>query len=139
MKTLLALSIVIILFSCNEPAKIVDNKEVQYDTLQSDFIFTERTDSIIENGEYIKYYKNGVIEMQGTMKNGQRNGVWKSWYEDGSPWSETNFLSGKKNGKTISWYPNGNKRYEGSYKDDLESETWTFWDEKSKTLQTKHY
>lgn len=139
MRTLLTLFIVTILLSCNEPAKTTVNKEVQQDTIQSDFIFTEKTDSVIENGEYVKYYKNGVMEMQGTMKDGERNGVWKSWYEDGAPWSETTFLHGKKNGKTVSWYAKGNKRYEGSYNNDLESKTWTFWDEKGKLLQTKNY
>lgn len=142
MKTqlILILFIAIGLFSCGEDStKTGENKKLQRDTIQSDFIFTEKKDTSIQNGEYIKYYKNGVIEMQGVMKEGKRDGLWKSYYEDGSPWSETTFLDGKKNGKTITWYDNEKKRYEGFYANDLESGKWTFWDENGKIQNTQNY
>lgn len=129
----------IVLFSCsNEPA-VTENKNIHTDTLTSDFVFTSKTDSIIGDGEYVKYYKSGVVEIRGTMKDGKREGLWKSWYEDGSPWSETNFANGKKNGRTISWYDNEVKRYEGFYIDDKESSTWTFWDEQGNIQSVKEY
>ena len=136
---LLFVIVTIALFSCsNEPAS-KKSEPVQHDTLQSDFIFDSNTDSVIQNGEYIKYYKNGVMEMRGMMKDGNRDGLWKSWYEDGSPWSETTFSHGKKNGKTITWYDNEKKRYEGFYTDDKESGHWTFWDEGGKQQYSKDY
>ena len=123
------------LFSCSqEPSKTIENIKVQRDTINKNFLFTEKKDSLIQNGEYIKYYKNGVIEMQGMMKDGKREGIWKSFYEDGSPWSETIFNGGKKNGKTTSWYDNEKKRYEGFYTNDAESGKWTFWNEKGTIL-----
>lgn len=126
--------------SCTqETNKTIENKKVSKDTIQSEFIFTEKTDSLIQNGEKIKYYKNGVIEMQGMMKDGKRHGPWKSYYENGASWSETTFLNGKKNGKTITWYDNENKRYEGFYTNDVESGTWTFWDENGKIQNTRKY
>jgi hypothetical protein len=126
-------------FSCShEPAAVAD-KNVQRDTLQSDFIFSTKNDSVIDNGEYIKYYKNGVMEMRGMMKNGKRDGVWKSWYESGLPWSETTFKEGVKNGKTITWYENETKRYEGFYTNDKESGKWLFWDESGKQQYSKDY
>lgn len=129
-----------VLFSCTEESsKTIENNNVQRDTLQSEFIFTEKNDSLIKNGEYIKYYKNGVIEMRGMMKDGKREGLWKSWYEDGSPWSETTFKDGKKNGKTTTWYGNDKKRYEGFYENDLEAGRWTFWAENGKVQSTQNY
>lgn len=129
----------IMLFSCSNEPVATENTKIHHDTLTSDFVFAEKPDSIIQNGEYVKYYKNGVVEMRGTMKDGKREGVWKSWYEDGSPWSETNFANGKKNGRTITWYDNEKKRYEGFYIDDKESSTWTFWDEQGNILSNKEY
>ena len=127
------------LFSCHqEQPKMVINKDKQQDTIQKEFVFTGKKDTLTQNGESIKYYKNGRVEMQGIMKNGKRDGVWKSYYEDGSPWSETIFLDGKKRGKTTAWYNNHNKRYEGFYKNDLESGKWTFWDENGKIQKVKN-
>ena len=87
MKTRLLTTLLILtgLWSCTEASKTIENKTIQRDTIQTDFIFSESKDSVIKNGEYIKYYKNGVIEMRGMMKEGKREGLWKSWYEDGSP------------------------------------------------------
>ncbi|MBL7884311.1 MAG: hypothetical protein JNL69_09590 [Bacteroidia bacterium] len=94
---------------------------------------------IIENGEHIQRYPNGVIEMKGMMKDGKREGLWKSFYENGSPWSETTFKEGIKNGPTTTWYENEQKRYIGNYKDDKEVGKWTYWDEKGKLILTKDF
>ena len=73
------------------------------------------------------------------MKDGKREGVWKSYYEDGSAWSETTFLVGVKNGKTISWFDNEQKRYEGFYRNGKESGKWIFWNEQGKQERVKEY
>lgn len=134
------LFIIIGLFSCSEEtAKTIDDKKIQHDTIQAEFVFTEKKETVIQNGEQIKYHKNGVIEMRGMMKEGKRDGLWKSFYENGSPWSETTFKDGKKNGKTTTWYDNEKKRYEGFYTNDAESGKWIFWDENGKIQNTKNY
>ncbi len=135
------------LFSCKEetPKTIVESSEavekkmVKQDTVQKDFLFIEKKETEIQNGEYIKYFQNGRIEMQGILKEGKRDGLWKSYYEDGSPWSETTFTDGKKNGKTTTWYDNKKKRYDGYYTNDIESGKWTFWDETGKIQRTQNY
>ena len=93
----------------------------------------------VQNGESIERYPNGVIKMQGIMKDGKRDGLWKSFYNNGSPWSETTFSNGKKNGKTTTWYTNDIKRYEGFYTDDKESGLWTYWNEKGDVINKKNY
>lgn len=113
---------------------------VQHDTLQDNTnVNSSVQDTVIQSGEYIKHYKNGVIEMRGMMKEGKREGLWKSWYENGSPWSETTFEKGIKNGRTSTWYENEKKRYDGFYTNDMESGKWTFWDEKGKLVKEMDY
>ena|ERR1035437_7032162 len=127
------------LYSCHqEQPKTIVNKDKQHDTIQKEFVFTGKKDTLIQDGESIKYYKSGRVEMRGMMKNGKRGGVWKSYYEDGSPWSETTFLDGKKSGKTTAWFNNKKKRYEGFYSNDAESGHWTFWDENGKIQKIKN-
>ena len=127
-------------FSCKDNAsETANNKGVQHDTIKTENLFEKKKDDLIQNGEYIQHYKTGVIEMRGMMKDGKRDGVWKSYYEDGSPWSETTYTDGKKNGKTITWYGKEKKRYEGFFTNDKESGSWTFWDEKGTVQATKKY
>jgi antitoxin component YwqK of YwqJK toxin-antitoxin module len=96
-------------------------------------------DTVTADGDHIERYKNGVIRIRGTMKDGKREGLWKSWYDDGKPWSETTFKAGIRDGHTITWYPNGNKRYDGAYTNDEESGTWIYWDETGKEVSKKDY
>ena len=142
MKKIIVLIIVsTILFSCaNKNGSVAQNKAQQNDTVKSGNVNDiQKKDSIIQNGEYIKHYKNGVIEMRGMMKNGKREGLWKSWYDNGLPWSETTFKDGKKNGSTKTWYENEKVRYTGFYTNDVESGKWNFWDDKGKLFNTKDY
>lgn len=128
------------LFSCKNNNSQTVNNVVQRDTLKTNDVFpAAKTDSVINNGEYIQYYKNGVTKMRGIMKDGKREGLWKSFYENGSPWSETTFKEGKKDGKTTTWYENEKKRYEGFYTKDVESGKWIYWDEKGKLVTEKNY
>ena len=135
LRTVFLIPCIIAIAACNNSSKN-SNGVVQHDTIKANKIVSAGTaDEIIENGEYIKHYKNGVIEMRGIMKDGKRDGVWKTWYESGLPWSETEFKDGKKTGKTTTWYDNGKKRYEGFYADDKETGKWVYWDETGKEVK----
>jgi len=131
----------ICLFACKQnngqPTDTIST--VQHDTVKSERAVPVTKDTIISEGEYIQHYKNGVTKMRGMMKNGKRDGLWKSFYDNGSPWSETTFKDGKKDGPTITWYPNEQKRYVGFYSNDAEAGKWTFWDEKGKKVQDMDY
>lgn len=131
-------------FSCASQSPEKEIKEVQPEAITDTasntlFTITAKQDSVTENGESIVRYESGAIKMRGIMKDGKREGLWKSWYEDGKQWSETTFAAGIKNGKTTTWYENGNKRYTGIYTNDLESGKWTYWDESGKEVSTKDY
>lgn len=134
-----------VLVACTEN-KAKENVATQAETTIKDsvseenFIFVNTQDTLkVMDGEKITRYKNGVIEKQGMMKNGKRDGLWKSFYENGTPWSETTFKDGIKNGKTTTWYPNGQMRYDGFYTNDVESGKWTFYDEKGNIASSSNY
>lgn len=137
-------AIVLGLFSCTDKqvktnqSEVIVKEPTPADTTNSLFSFSVTKDTV-QNGEEVKQYKSGKIQMRGMRKDGARTGLWKSWYEDGTAWSETTFENGKKNGRTTTWYENGKKRYEGFYTNDQESGKWTFWDEKGNLIQTKDF
>jgi antitoxin component YwqK of YwqJK toxin-antitoxin module len=138
--------IAIVFFSCvDNNHKSTSTKEdtgnnlaTRKDTVKSGFTLSIPKDTVV-NGEEVKRYVNGAIQMRGMRKDSKRIGVWKSWYEDGTPWSETTFKDGKKNGKTTTWYENGKKRYEGFFTNDEESGTWVIYDENGVLIKQQHY
>ena len=137
---LFLMTIITLSFACNNGHQTGGNELVQHDTIRKNSKVTITTSgSIIKTGEYIKHYDNGVIEMRGMMKDGKREGLWKSWYQNGAPWSETTFTDGMKNGKTTTWYENEQKRYEGFFTNDVESGKWIFWNEKGNVVNKKDY
>ena len=131
------------LISCsNQPVDEPVLETKMEKTLNSDsttFTIISNQDTTTKNGESIVKYPNGNVKMHGMMKDGKREGLWKSFYDNGIQWSETTFAGGIKNGKTTTWYENGNKRYEGFYANDLESGKWTFWNEAGELASTKDY
>lgn len=129
-------------FSCsNQSSDIVTTPEVvEVPTVDSGkFSFSIEQDTSVKNGESITKYKNGQFKLQGMMKDGKRDGLWKSFYENGLPWSETTFTAGILDGKTTTWYENGQKRYTGAYKNGVECGSWTYWDENGKEMETRNY
>lgn len=145
MKKIFFVVISIILIACSNESISSEKKQLAVSDNKSDsvyqenFMFVGSQDTVVKNGELITRYKNGVIDKQGMMKDGKRDGLWKSFYEDGTPWSETTFKDGIKNGKTTTFYPNGQKRYEGFYTNDTESGKWIYYDELGKQIQLVDY
>ena len=125
---------VLFVFSCGNAQKV----EVATSNDSSKALIADSV-KISNNGDYIKRYKNGVIEIQGQMKDGKREGVWKSFYQNGAPWSETTFSAGMREGATSSFYENGKKRYAGFFKNDRESGKWSFWDEQGNLARKMDY
>jgi antitoxin component YwqK of YwqJK toxin-antitoxin module len=57
--------------------------------------------------------KNGVRISENNFKNGQLNGVSRTWNENGKLAVETNWVDGVSNGKFNYFYENGNLKIEG--------------------------
>ncbi|MFL5764569.1 MAG: toxin-antitoxin system YwqK family antitoxin [Bacteroidia bacterium] len=143
--TMLLTLIGLAVLSCKNEAGMQKKENAETAVVKTDsaltttFTIAGSQDTVEVNGDHIERYKNGGIRIQGKMKDGKREGLWKSWYEDGKPWSETTFKAGIRNGKTKTWYENGNPRYEGEYTNDNESGKWTYWDESGKEVTKKDY
>ena len=119
------------LISCsNEPVeKPVEEVKVETTPTDSNTFTIVTIQDTTQNGESVLKYKNGQVKMHGMMKDGKREGLWKSFYENGNQWSESFYINGVKNGPTKTWYENGKKRYEGFYTNDAQSGKWKNWDE----------
>ena len=122
------------LISCNHASQNKTNALA--DTTK---VIAPEKEKPVTDGESLTFYDNGKMKFQGFMKNGKRDGLWRSFYENGAKWSETTFDQGKKTGRTTTWYENSQMRYDGFYTNDVESGKWTFWDENGKQTQTKDY
>ncbi len=85
------------------------------------------------------YYPNKQAQMEGTYKDGKRDGRWTYWYENGKIWSDGFFLKGKSDGKRTTYFENGKVRYEGFYKEDIRIGKWRFFDENGQLLQEVDY
>lgn len=71
---------------------------------------------------------DGSLQLEGTIENDKRQGLWKSYYPNGDPWSQTEFKDGLKEGQTKTWYRNGKLRYSGYFIDDKEGGEWHWYD-----------
>jgi len=52
-----------------------------------------------EDGLYISYYNNGVVDMKGQYSDGERAGLWKVYYNRGSLYSIGNYIKGYQEGE----------------------------------------
>jgi antitoxin component YwqK of YwqJK toxin-antitoxin module len=85
------------------------------------------------------YYQGGKKQMEGSYKNGLRDGKWTFWYENGNKWSEGYFRKGKSDGKRTTYYENGKVRYEAYYEDDRRTGNWRFFDEQGNLVREVDY
>jgi len=97
---------------------------------------------INKSGDCVKqmeYYDSGQVYMEGGMKNGQREGEWKSYFPDGRTQSIGYYEAGQRTGAaTVYWY-NGNLREEGFYKNSRHCGKWRYYDEQGGFVREDDY
>lgn len=105
------------------------------------------------SGPVMTTYDNGVLEMEGVLKNGHEEGWWVDYYEDGTKTSEGVYRGGNEEGywkyyhengafesggkfengvpvgEWVSFFENGKPDFVGQYVDGLMDGDWTFYDE----------
>lgn len=84
-------------------------------------------------------YEDGNLLKEGGLKNGKRDGEWKSFRRDGILWSEGFYVDGVRNGTTITYHPNGKKYYEGHYTNGSKSGNWKFYDRDGNMVKEESY
>lgn len=82
-----------------------------------------------------RFYQNGNKQMQGTFKNGKKDGVWYFWYENGQLWSEGEFENGLSHGYRKVYHPNSQLYYEGEFHKGETVGTWKFYDEHGRLIK----
>jgi len=80
-----------------------------------------------EGEKCVEYYPNGKKRLEGTYKDGKRDGLWTRWHENGQMKVKGTFKDGEQDGLWTSWWENGQKKEEGTWKDDYEDGLWTDW------------
>ncbi|MCB9360509.1 MAG: hypothetical protein H6587_07985 [Flavobacteriales bacterium] len=139
MKNFLIISqIALILFSCSP--KEVEKIEETYESGQPKYVNTYSVkDGVDVKVKEKELYENGKTRMEGAIKEGKRDGVWKVYFDDGKLWSEGSFTNGKRNGVAKNYYPNGKLRYEGFFTNDKKSGHWKFYNEKGILIEEKDF
>ncbi len=87
----------------------------------------------------VEYYENGMKRIEGSYKNGQRDGEWNAWYDNGNPWSKGFYNEGVENGIKTVWHKNGQKYYEGPIINDQRAGIWKFWNEEGDLVKEVNY
>lgn len=93
----------------------------------------------IQEGQEIKFWKNGQKMEEKNWMNGQEDGLWAQWFENGKQKLKTRMIKGKRSGVYYGYYPNGGYYVKGWYKDDLRVKEWTFYDTKGNTTRDTEY
>jgi pimeloyl-ACP methyl ester carboxylesterase len=65
-----------------------------------------------KQGEYVEWYKNGLIEYTGNYRNGLRDGLCTSWYMNGQKEAEENWSNGQLHGRTKYWTVKGDLQFD---------------------------
>ena len=64
------------------------------------------------SGEVFELFNNGNKKLEGSYKNGEKNGKWTVWYENGQKGSEITYKNGKLDELWTQWNENGQKETE---------------------------
>jgi antitoxin component YwqK of YwqJK toxin-antitoxin module/Tfp pilus assembly protein PilF len=107
------------------------SKEVK--NYEGKYINGELNDSLYE------YYDSGSLAAVSFLKDGNINGVKKTFHRNGKIASETAYLNGMRDGKMKSYFPDGKTESEGQYKANAEIGTWkTYYSNGSVEAETQY-
>ena len=135
----------VVLSSCSSGTDEKKNTEVKKDstasadTSQQALVGVIEKNPPVQQGDYIKKYPSGIVQMRGYYVNGIREGQWTSFFENGKMQSEGFFKHGLRDGKANVYYESGKLYYEGYYKDGKEVGKWLFYDEQGNKINEKDY
>ena len=92
----------------------------------------------LRNGRWLfNYPGTNKKEHIAFFKNGLKEGKWKYFYKSGGKLRIANFKNDKRNGKWSVYFENGKLDHEGKFKNDKEHGIWTSWHEKNERINEK--
>ena len=75
-------------------------------------IKSDPTNAIVKE---VHYFENGTIQVEGTLKNKQRHGIWTFYHKNGNVWSTGEFDNGKSVGCFEIYEPDGSLKIKSYY------------------------
>ena len=136
MKRILFITIsLIIITSCKQQINLEENVIEFYDNGNKKTIelYEQIKDKRVAK-YYKEYYESQQIKIEGSLKNGKREGLWIYYYENGNKWSEGNYIDGLANGKFTQYYENG-KLWMYTYYKNGEKTRAILFDEKGNVIE----
>lgn len=136
----------LLLLSCNSASSEKEKKIGSADSIVRSEVTADNNTpvSVIDStppvwdGDYVKRYPNGVIQIKGEYRNGKRDGQWISFYNNGNKWSEGYFKQGLRSGASIVYNIDGSVFYKGQYQNGYKSGKWQFF-ENGKVIKEVDY
>lgn len=126
------LIVLLTLFSCKRECKVVKetykNGKKLLVRIYPDC--NERNDYKMQT-----FYESGQISSEGYVRDGLKNGNFKSWYDNGQQSADWEMKKGKEHGFIQCWYKNGQKKKEVRLKNGLTNGLQKSWYENSKPEQ----
>ncbi len=122
--------------SCNKTSVKTENFEDG--TLKSEKTY-EKTSEGEQLIKEVTYHPNGKKYMEGSFRDGLREGHWVSWFDNGTLWSEGDFKQGESHGLRSVYYPNGQLYYQGMYEMGKRKGVWLFYDETGEKIKEVDY
>lgn len=86
-----------------------------------------------------QFYSTGMLRCQGSMVNGQREGLWQFYFSNGQLQTEATFTGGKENGTYTVYRENGVPYYRGQYRLGTRVGAWELYDEQANLISTQQY
>lgn len=134
-KLFVLLALVLTFASCS--SQMTEKVEASYPSGKTQTMrYYDRNNNCVREAEF---YESGQTKMEGTMKDGQREGEWTAYFPDGRIQSQGTFKNGKRTGAATVWQENGNLLQEGFYKDGKHVGKWKFYDEQGNLLKEVDY
>lgn len=105
--------------------------ESYYDESMSVYNFSAKRKGGIydpNNGTKYDYYYDGTVKTEYNLKDGELNGIYKTFHPNGNLEAQLNFINGKKNGEVKAYYDNGSLKKVFAYINDKENGKCTEYD-----------
>jgi len=74
-----------------------------------------------KNFKLIQYYPNGIIRREGSVSDGDLDGIWKTFSTYGVLTDDVNYKEGKNEGKYIEYFANGKTHTQRDFKNNQEN------------------
>ncbi len=85
------------------------------------------------------FHDNGALNLEGNIKDGKREGEFKSYYPSGRLYSVGAFVDGKREGRGLVYHENGQLNIDGDYHEGKPSGLWKFYDTEGNLLYTNEF